>query len=220
MIFEAENDRIPFFSQYFSALILIANILVFFWQLTDPTGRMYADVAAFIPAEFFAGQKLWTIFTSMFMHADIVHIFMNMWFFYVIADNCEYSLGHGLFLFTYLISGICGSLLHAASTLFIPVFGPIMASIPSLGASGAIFGLMAVYGILFPKNRFYLPSKYGVRRIPALYFIMIYFISELIYGFFYSQISGTAHFAHIGGFIAGAIIALIFKGIKRKKTST
>ncbi|MFW9873847.1 MAG: rhomboid family intramembrane serine protease [Candidatus Thorarchaeota archaeon] len=215
MVYEAEPDRIPFFKQYVSVVIFAANIIVFIWQIFDPSGHMHIE-AAFVPADFFAGKNLWTLITSMFMHGDIVHIIMNMWFFLVITDNCEHAMGHWLYLFTYLISGLVGSLLHALSTL---VF-PFMALIPSLGASGAIFGLMAVYLILYSGNRFYLPSTSGMRkrRVSAGYFIITFFIAELAYAIYslYDpfNLGSTAHFAHVGGFVAGALIAGIFKVVK------
>jgi membrane associated rhomboid family serine protease len=220
MVLEAEPDRIPFFKQYFSVIILIANILVFIWQIMDPSGDMHIE-AAFVPAEFFKGEKLWTLITSMFMHGDIVHIIMNMWFFFVITDNCEHAMGHFLYLFTYFVAGICGSLLHALSTLIIPVWGEYLAEIPSLGASGAIFGLMGVYLVLYPGNKFYLPSTTGMtmRKVSAGYFILTYFIAELSYAIYsiYAPFgSQTAHFAHVGGFVVGVIIAGIFKAVKPK----
>jgi membrane associated rhomboid family serine protease len=222
MVFEAESDKIPFFKQYFSVIILAANIIVFIWQLSDPTGNMHIEYA-FVPAEFFAGQKLWTLLTSMFMHGDFVHIIMNMWFFIIITDNCEHAMGHIYYLIVYLISGLCGSLLHALSTLFIPaeiIPGITFADIPSLGASGAIFGLMGVYLILYPKNKFYLPSTTGtsMRKVSAGYFILTYFIAELSYAIYSIAdpfgAGSTAHFAHVGGFIFGAIAAGIFKSVK------
>jgi len=225
MVLEAENDKISFMKQYFSVIILIANILVFVWQLLDPTGQMHIEYA-FVPNEFFAGEKLYTLLTSMFMHGDILHILMNMWFFYVITDNCEHALGHVTYLFTYLISGLAGSLLHAYSTFLIPApWGGILAGIPSLGASGAIFGLLGVYFVLYPKNKFYLPTKTSMRKVSAGYFILTYFIAEITYAI-YSLASplgsSTAHFAHVGGFLAGLIIAGIFKAVKpeyrKKKT--
>jgi membrane associated rhomboid family serine protease len=217
MVMEAESDRIPFFKQYFSVIILAANIIVFIWQIMDPAGNMHIE-AAFVPADFFAGKNLYTLITSMFMHGDIVHIIMNMWFFLVVTDNCEHAMGHLLYLFTYFASGIFGSILHALSTLIIPISG--FDEIPSLGASGAIFGLMAVYLILYPKNKFYLPSSKGMttRKVSAGYFILTYFIVELTYAIVSLvnpfSVGQTAHFAHIGGFITGAIIAGIFRGIK------
>jgi membrane associated rhomboid family serine protease len=219
MVLEAESDKIPFMKQYFSVIILAANIIVFIWQLLDPAGQMHIE-AAFVPNEFFKGEKLWTLITSMFMHGDIVHIVMNMWFFIVVTDNCEHAFGHGLYLFTYFICGLSGSLLHALSTIIIPVWGPILADIPSLGASGAIFGLMAVYVILYSGNKFYLPSSTGMsmRKVSAGYFIVTYFVAELTYAIYslYDPfgMGSTAHFAHVGGFISGAIIAGIFKAVK------
>jgi membrane associated rhomboid family serine protease len=217
MVIEAEPDRISFFKQYFSVIILVANILVFVWQLLDPAGQMHIE-AAFVPSEFFAGERLWTLFSSMFMHGDIIHIIMNMWFFLVVTDNCEHAMGHILFIFTYIVSGLLGSILHALSTLIIPISG--FDNIPSLGASGAIFGLMGVYLILYSGNKFYLPSSTGMttRKVSAGYFILTYFIAELTYAIVSLtdpfSVGQTAHFAHIGGFIAGAVIAGVFKGVK------
>lgn len=215
MVYEAESDKIPFFKQYFSVIILAANIVVFIWQLLDPNGQMHIEFA-FVPADFFAGINWWTLFTSMFMHGDYVHIIMNMWFFIIITDNCEHAMGHVLYLVTYFVSGICGSLLHGVTSLI----WPFMAVIPSLGASGAIFGLMGVYLILYPGNKFYLPSATGMsmRKVSAGYFILTYFIAELSYAIYSLAdpfgVGSTAHFAHVGGFVAGAIIAGVFKGIK------
>jgi len=216
MVYEAEPDRIPFIKQYFSVIILAANIFVFIWQIMDPAGDMHIE-AAFVPSDFFEGKNYWTLVSSMFMHGDIVHIIMNMWFFFVITDNCEHGMGHILYLITYLASGFFGSILHALSTLIIPISG--FEDIPSLGASGAIFGLMAVYAILYPGNKFNIPSSTGMtmRKVGAGVFIATYFIAELIYAIYSIAApfgSQTAHFAHVGGFIAGAIIALVFKGIK------
>ncbi len=188
---------------------------MFIWQLLDPAGQMHIE-AAFVPADFFAGQNLWTLITSMFMHGDYVHIIMNMWFFIIITDNCEHAMGHILYLITYFVSGFVGTLLHAVSTLILP----FMTLIPSLGASGAIFGLMGVYLILYSENKFYLPSTSGtsMRKVSAGYFILTYFIAELSYALYSLMdpfsLGQTAHFAHVGGFIAGAIIAGVYKGVK------
>lgn len=215
MVYEAESDKIPFFKQYFSVIVLVANIAVFIWQLLDPAMQMHIEFA-FVPADFFAGINWWTLFTSMFMHGDYVHIIMNMWFFIIITDNCEHAMGHVLYLITYFVSGICGSLLHGVTSLI----WPFMSVIPSLGASGAIFGLMGVYLILYSGNKFYLPSATGMsmRKVNAGYFILTYFIAELSYAIYSLAdpfgMGSTAHFAHVGGFVAGAIIAGVFKGVK------
>ncbi|MBY9005204.1 MAG: rhomboid family intramembrane serine protease [Candidatus Lokiarchaeota archaeon] len=213
MVFEVENDKIPFYKEYIALFILAFNIIIFLIQLTDPTGNMYIYEAAFVPKEFFEGKKILTIITSMFMHGDIIHILMNMWFFYVIADNCENFLGHFWFLIIYFLSGIAGTLLHAIASLFIPVFY----NIPSLGASGAVFGLIAVYGILFPKIKLKLILNRIPRILKAYYLMIIYFTTELIYALTTFGMSGTAHFAHIGGFIAGAMFAIFIRITKKTK---
>jgi len=219
MVFEAESDKIPFFKQYFSVIILAANIIVFIWQLSDPTGNMHIE-AAFVPSDFFQGTNLWTLVTSMFMHGDIIHIVMNMWFFLIVTDNCEHAFGHILYLVAYFICGFAGSILHALSTLIIPVWGPILADIPSLGASGAIFGLMGIYVLLYSENKFYLPSSTGtsMRKVSAGYFILTYFIAELTYAIVSLTdpfaLGQTAHFAHVGGAIMGFLIGGIFRAVK------
>ncbi|MBD3196642.1 MAG: rhomboid family intramembrane serine protease [Candidatus Lokiarchaeota archaeon] len=211
MVYEYKDDKIPLRTQYVTLAILIINVIVFLLQYTDPTGYMYIYEFAFIPNEFFSGIKVWTIITSMFMHGDPIHILFNMWFFLVVADNVEKETGHFTFLVIYLIAGICGSLLHGIFATFVPLLG----SIPSLGASGAIYGIMAIYGILFPRIQLMLVSGRIPRRITAGTLIIIYFITELTYALSSFQISGTAHFAHIGGFLAGAIFAFVFKATNR-----
>lgn len=207
MVFESSNDRIPFTRQYVSFIILITNIIVFIIQLFDPTGNMFVYEAAFIPAEFFSGVKVWTIITSMFMHGDFFHILMNMWFFYVVADNCEQAMGHILFAVTYFISGIVASLLHG----FISLTDPQIAQIPSLGASGAIFGIMAVYAVLFPNNRLRVLLGFIFAEVKARTYILIYFIIQIVYALLFWAYSPVAYFAHIGGFVTGAVIGFVFK---------
>jgi membrane associated rhomboid family serine protease len=210
MVYEIENDRIPYMKQYVSVGIIFINIIVFIIQLFDPTGYLFIYEAAFIPNEFFAGRKTWTIFSSMFMHASIIHIFLNMWFFYVVSDNCERAMGHIYFLITYLFSGLVGSLLHGVIAIATG-FGDI----PSLGASGAVMGVVAVYGILFPRNRLRYLFFFGT--VSARTFIILTFMIELIYGFIsLFVLTGTAHFAHVGGFIAGVFFAYIFKLFSKK----
>ncbi len=209
MVYEVEDDKIPFINQYVSVAIIIINLIVFIIQIFDPTGYMFIYESAFIPSEFFAGKKTWTIFTSMWMHADWLHILFNMWFFYVVADNCEKEMGHIFFLITYLIAGFVGSLLHALIAV-VTGFGDI----PSLGASGAVMGVIAVYGILFPDIRLRYIA-YIRTTISARTFVLISFITELIYGLIsLFVLTGTAHFAHVGGLIAGGFFAFIFKLIK------
>jgi len=210
LVVEVEDDKIPFHTQYVSVLIVIINIIVFIIQVLDPTGNMLLLEGAFYPSEFFAGERVWTIFTSTFMHADWVHITMNLAFFIVVADNCEKEMGHIFFLITFLLSGLVGSLLHGFFAILVG-----WGDIPSLGASGAIMGIIAVYGTLFPNNKLKYLGAVG-RSISARTFILITFVTELIYGLTSLLVlTGTAHFAHVGGLIVGFICAGLFKAIKR-----
>jgi len=84
MVYEVEDDKVPFRKQYVSVAIIIINVIVFIIQFFDPTGYMFIYEAAFIPSEFFAGQKMWTIITSMFMHGDIFHILISLKHFIVV----------------------------------------------------------------------------------------------------------------------------------------
>lgn len=205
MVYEVQDDKVPFMKQYISVTIIFINIVAFIVQLFDPTGYMFIYEAAFIPNEFFAGKKTWTILSSMFMHASFLHIFMNMFFFWVVSDNCEEAMGHIYFLIAYIVSGLIGSLLHGVIAIAIG-----WGDIPSLGASGAVMGVIAIYGILFPRNR--LRFFYFMGTVSARTFILLTFMMELIYGFYSLFVNtGTAHFAHVGGFISGVFFAYLFK---------
>lgn len=204
MAWEARDDRVPFTKQYVSMVIIFLNAVMFVLQLFDDN---YLLEWAFVPAEFFAGQKLWTIFTSMFMHGGPTHIFFNMLFFYVVADDCENALGHSYFLFTYLVSGVVGTLLHVVFALF----APASMTIPTLGASGAIAGLIAVYGLLFPNRVLNVLLGYFFVRISARKYVIVFVLMQLVFGFLLWDTSSTAYFAHLGGLVAGAGCAMLFK---------
>lgn len=217
MVMEVQNDRIPFWKQYVSVIILLTNIVVFIFQLMDTSGYMLVDKYAFVPQELLDGDNyaIVKMFTAMFMHADFMHIIMNMWFFYVVADNCERAMGHLYFLITYFLSGIGASLLHTLVCRLIAFTGATY--IPSLGASGAIMGLVAAYAVLFPNNRLAILSGYYWRRMSTWWFAFTYMFSQVIYGLgviTLTETSSVAYFAHIGGFIVGLILAGIYKIIR------
>ncbi|NIQ06292.1 MAG: rhomboid family intramembrane serine protease [Candidatus Korarchaeota archaeon] len=211
MAFEVRNDRIPFRRQYVSVVILLLNVVMFIVQLLDPEGDMLIE-AAFVPASLYRGERLWTIATSMFMHANFIHIFFNMLFFYVVADNCEDAMGHAYFLFTYLISGLAATFLHAGFSLV----ASAARNIPTLGASGAIAGIIAVYGILFPNNRLRVLLGYIFIRVRARQYILIFFLMQVVFGLLLWDLATTAYFAHLGGFLAGAVCAFVFKLMSEK----
>jgi len=150
-----------------------------------------------------------TLITSMFMHGGFAHIFGNMLFLMIFGDNIENRVGHFRYLMFYLICGIIASLAH----VFVSVSMGSSNLIPSLGASGAISGVLGGYLLLFPKRRVRVMMFYQMMEVPAIVAIGIWFAFQLINGIGIlgsSQGGGVAYGAHIGGFIAGLFLVKFF----------
>ncbi|HAB52685.1 MAG: rhomboid family intramembrane serine protease [Ignavibacteria bacterium RIFOXYB2_FULL_35_12] len=150
-----------------------------------------------------------TLITSMFMHGGFTHIFGNMLFLMIFGDNIENRLGHLRYLIFYLLVGIIASLAH----VFVSVSLGSSTLIPSLGASGAISGVLGGYLLLFPKRRVRVVMFYQIMVVPAIVAIGIWFAFQLINGIGIlgsSQGGGVAYGAHIGGFIAGLFLIKFF----------
>ena len=193
------------------SLILI-NIIVFIWSLTSPIItfiidgekveiELYILKYGFIPAQW----SVTTILTSMFLHGGIDHIFGNMWYFWIFGDNVEDYFGRIKFIILYFLSGIAATFFHWLSD---PV-----SFIPSIGASGAISGVLGSYLILYPKEG--VVTSYGV--LPAYFFIGFWFVLQLLFGaasLTGGTGSGIAFWAHVGGFIFGALVTWIYKRFK------
>ena len=222
---------------HINRLILTVNIIVFavYWLsraniLLNPTFAYNLEQNfTMIPSEIINGQRLYTVFTSMFMHdpsgffAGLIHLFGNMLFLYIFGDNIEDVFGHAGYLVFYIISGVVAAFVHIMSMFFAPFIGNLV-GIPMnsdltagvVGASGAISGVLGAYIVLYPKSRIIALVFYFILPVPAIIFLGVWFILRWFYGLF--DISGgVAYWAHIGGFIAGMILALAF-GLKRKKT--
>ena len=154
-----------------------------------------------------------TLFTSMFMHGGIAHIAGNMLFLWIFGDNIEDRLGHIKYVFFYLLCGIIASLAHVFTT---GVFAadPDSLLVPSLGASGAISGVLGGYLLLHPKRRVTVILFRFLTDVPAYVAIGIWFAFQLISGLGMlgggSQTGGVAYAAHIGGFLAGLILIKFF----------
>ena len=151
-----------------------------------------------------------TLITSMFMHGGIAHIFGNMLYLWIFGDNLENVMGHLRYLVFYLVCGILAGLSHVFSTV---MFGgnPYL---PSLGASGAISGVLAGYIVLFPSRRVRVIIFRTIQEVTAIWAIGIWFAFQLISGIGVlgskAQEGGVAYAAHIGGFIAGLILVKFF----------
>lgn len=151
-----------------------------------------------------------TLITSMFMHGGLAHLFGNMLFLWIFGDNIEHTLGKGRYLIFYLVCGILASLTHVFSTV---IFGG-NPYIPSLGASGAISGVLGGYILLHPHRRVNVIMFSIFTQVPAFVAIGIWFGFQLISGLGWlgggSAVGGVAYGAHIGGFIAGLILIKLF----------
>jgi rhomboid family protein len=151
-----------------------------------------------------------TLLTSMFMHGGIAHIFGNMLFLWIFGDNLEHRLGHGRYLIFYLVCGLLASLAHVFATV---AFGG-NTLIPSLGASGAISGVLGGYILLYPGRRVRVIMLSMLTEVPAFVAIGLWFVFQLVSGLGMlgggAQEGGVAYAAHIGGFIAGLVLIKFF----------
>jgi len=208
------GERIPLVTW----AILAANLLAFGWQLTAGLPHSVL-VGGAIPYELLTFQDVWprdllpppfTVLTSMFLHGGLMHIVGNMLSLWIFGNNVEDALGRGRFLLFYLACGLAAA---ATQTLATAVGAAGLAgadaaavlSVPMVGASGAIAGVMAAYMVLFPHARVHTLVIVVVLRVPAVLFIGLWFMLQVL-----AVVQGgspsVAFFAHIGGFLAGLVL--------------
>jgi membrane associated rhomboid family serine protease len=183
-------------------LIIVVNILVFLTSLSDPESyNQLIETYGLVPFHVMRGENLLTLITSMFLHADIIHLALNMLFLLVSGDAVERELGNSRFLAFYLVCGVIAGLFHS--------YLNSTSAIPAIGASGAIFGVLAAFAILFPFR--WLLHLFGFIPIP-LPAILFVFITILIETAYVSSgvVESVAHTAHVGGFLAGVFLTLLF----------
>lgn len=151
-----------------------------------------------------------TLFTSMFMHGGIAHIAGNMLFLWIFGDNLENAMGHRKYLFFYLLCGVLAALSHVLGSSYLNQ----STLVPSLGASGAISGVLAGYVLLFPRRGVHVWVILGTMTLPALVVVGLWFVFQLINGMGMlggeEAAGGIAYAAHIGGFIAGLLLVKLF----------
>lgn len=195
--------------------LIVINTLIFIYQslLRNPTLFIYKW--SLIPKNLFkyGGSEYIKLITSTFLHGNFAHIIGNMLYLWVFGDNVENELGSFKFIIFYLLSGIIAGLTHSL------IYSN--SSIPTIGASGAIAGVLGAYFYLFPNARVLalvpLFWYFSVIPVPAVIFLGLWFILQLIPGFasLGTLASGVAYWAHIGGFIAGIILVILFGGRRR-----
>ncbi len=190
-------------------LLILANIWLFVDLGTRPDYEVIVHRYGFIPAEI----RPVTLLSSLFLHGSFMHLLGNMWFLYLFGDNVENRCGPFKYLLAYLVSGIAGDLSHF---LFFP-----QSDVPSIGASGAIFGVMGMYLFFFPRNRikifYFFFILAGTTVVRAIWVIGIFFGMELLYSRLQTlggMESGIGHLAHSGGFIAGAAMAAFYSSLR------
>ncbi|MBA3672615.1 MAG: rhomboid family intramembrane serine protease [Gemmatimonadaceae bacterium] len=170
--------------------LLIANILVFFVQMTAPETTQYLQ---FVPA--LVLQRPWGMVTYMFVHGGFIHILFNMMALYFFGPRVEQRIGSERFIVLYLVSGFTGALF----SIFFAPFSPI------IGASGAVFGVMLAFARFWPTDQIFI---YGIIPVQARWLVAITTVMALFSGLTGTQ-AGVAHFAHLGGY-AGAFLFLVY----------
>ena len=188
--------------------LIFLNLVVFFLELNG--GNAFVEKWAFVPSRFLANpsEEFPTLFTSMFMHAGWIHLLGNMLYLWIFGDNIEDRFGHAKFTIFYLLSGL--------GALFAQLAFSADSSIPMVGASGAISGVLGAYLILYPKGRIRVFMGRGVMHASALMVIGLWILLQVFSGIgslqSTGQQGGVAYMAHIGGFVAGLVLTFLFRG--------
>ena len=197
--------------------LILTNGLVFYHQMSLDTVESQNFIFKWgaIPYQIHHGEVLrefpeiplpLTIFSSMFLHGGFLHLFGNMLYLWIFGNNIEDTLGHLRFLLFYLVCGLVAGLAQ--------VFSNPESTVPMIGASGAVAGVLGAYLLLFPGARiltlFFIFIFIKFVRLPALVVLGFWFFIQLL-GVWGGSISNVAFFAHVGGFIAGLILVKIFQ---------
>lgn len=178
------------------------NLAVFVLELLSPE---IIDLLALTPTVAVGSGMYWQFFTFMFVHAGLNHIFLNMFGLMIFGPRIEMEMGKRKFLIYYLICGISSGLLHIIVT---GISDSVL-----LGASGAVFGVLTAYGIMFPRHIIYVNFFFPM---PAILVVIFFAIIEFVSGVF-DPFSDIAHFGHLGGMLAGFILLFAFGFRKRRR---
>ena len=234
-----DDDRDRHITPFVNYFFIILNIFVFiYWQ---DFGRNIPFTFAYsaVPAEILSGHDIvtgskiindpvtgeaiqmpglqptpisvyLTLLTSMFMHGGIAHIAGNMLYLWIFGDNLENVMGHRKYLFFFLLCGVLAGLSHVLSTSYLNQ----STLVPSLGASGAVSGVLGGYILLFPRRSVHVWILFGTISLPAFLVVGLWFVFQLINGMGIlggeEAAGGIAYAAHIGGFIAGLFLVKLF----------
>jgi membrane associated rhomboid family serine protease len=241
-IFDDNTGRVR--TPYVTYVLIVLNVLVFVFLQGLGTNERFTYAFSTVPQEIRTGEDIarrvpvelggeegsiplqrtpgsvyFTLLTSMFMHGSLMHLLGNMLFLWIFGDNVEDDLSHGRYAAFYLLTGVLASLSHVVSTF---VFGD-NPFIPSLGASGAISGVMGGYLVLHPHRRVRVIMLRTLTDVPGYVAVGLWFVFQLISAFGVigqgaQSGGGVAFMAHIGGFIAGVVLVKLFAAGGRPPT--
>jgi membrane associated rhomboid family serine protease len=194
------------------ALIAINVLVYFFIELPAANIEEFIFRWGSIPTQLLAGERLETLVTSMFLHdpSSILHLASNMLFLWIFGDNVEDAFGHLPYLLFYLVCGVAASVAQALASP--------SANVPGVGASGAIAGVLGAYIVLFGGNRIRVLLGRMITTVPSYVMIGLWIVLQLVSGFgsIGATGGGVAYWAHIGGFIAGLVLAFVLRGMFRR----
>jgi membrane associated rhomboid family serine protease len=215
------RDDLPRYSTPFVTWFLIGlNVLIFLFEFTlDPRNLNLVvhefGVVPYHTAAFLAGSHLYPLpvvvlpfFTSMFLHGSWMHVIGNMWFLYIFGDNVEDYLGHFKYLVFYILTGLIAMVTQVAIN--------VHSTVPTLGASGAIAGVLGAYFVLYPKARVLTWFFVFVLWVPAWIILGYWFVLNFLSGAATAvavqgqNMGGVAFWAHVGGFVSGALLVKVF----------
>ena len=199
---------------YVTYALVAINVLVFFLELKN--GDAFIQEWAFIPARFSAdpAANIPTVFSAMFMHGGWLHLGGNMLYLWIFGDNVEDRFGHLKYLTFYLLAGIAATF---AQYFFLPE-----SNVPNVGASGAIAGVLGAYILMFPHSRVNVLLGRSVVAMPAIVVLGFWIVLQLVSGVGSiahtdADVGGVAYMAHVGGFVAGFLMAFLFRGAGRPR---
>jgi len=188
--------------------------MVFFYTMRLPDAvceDFFIDRYGLVPTNIMQGEQLPTLITSTFLHFDLIHLFSNMLLLLIAGSESERAMGSSRFLVFYIISGLGSGLFHTYMNSTSPI--------PAIGASGAIFGVLAAFAILFPFKLVISFVGFIPIPLPAIVFVLLSVWLETVYVFTGAN-PHVAHTAHIGGFFAGFFMTLLFGPSKREAEKT
>lgn len=188
--------------------LIVVNVAIFIFTFLSGNFSGYIQTYGMVPKEIGNGQNLHTIITSMFLHGGILHIAGNVWFLWIFGDNIEDLFGRPKFIFIYFASGIFASLAH--------MFFNAGSEVVTIGASGAIAGVLGAYIVKYPRAKvvtlLFIFLFFNIIKVPSFIFLGLWIGLQLLNASV-TAIAGVqvsvAYWAHIGGFVLGALLALI-----------